>query len=47
MVLIGALSMLAAWKIGVPSPLELGLIAGEAAQAVAFFDDIAHNSPDS
>lgn len=28
MVLIGALSMLAVWLIGVPSPLALGLIAG-------------------
>ena len=28
MVLIGALSMLAVWMIGVPSPLALGLIAG-------------------
>ena len=28
MVLIGALSMIAVWMIGVPSPLALGLIAG-------------------
>ena len=28
MVVIGALSMLAVWMIGVPSPLALGLIAG-------------------